>query len=111
MLKLNDDGSIELTRGDTARITVNITNDTNNSDYVLSNGDTLTLTIKKSTKDTDILVQKTINGSNLFHIEPKDTADLEFKKYKYDIQLSTESGDVFTVVGPYDFKITEEVTY
>ena len=111
MLRIYADGSIELTRGDTARITVNIANDADGNDYALSSGDILTLTIKKSAKDSEILVQKVLTGSNLFHIEPSDTEGLDFKTYKYDVQLTTESGDVYTVVGPNSIRITEEVTY
>lgn len=47
MLYVNDDNSIRLTRGDTARILVPITNDLTGTTYELTDSDKLTLTIKK----------------------------------------------------------------
>lgn len=40
MLYVNDDGSIELTRGDTARLSVSIQNDLTGEDYIVSATDT-----------------------------------------------------------------------
>lgn len=109
MLKVFDDNSVELTRGDTARLKVTVTND-DDEEYVVQSEDVLTLSIKKKVKDNEALVTKTIKGSDTFHIEPKDTSELEFGKYKYDVQLTTAVGDVYTVIPPSEFKIAEEVT-
>lgn len=110
MLYTNDDGSISLTRGDTARLTVDIENELTSEKYIINEQDVLTLSIKKSIKDDTYLVQKVITGSNMFHIEPEDTSDLAFGKYKYDVQLTTSDGDVFTVIEPNTFEILTEVT-
>ena len=109
MLNVLENGEIQLTRGDTAHLSVNITKD-NGEAYEIQNGDTLTLSLKKSVKDDEALMSKTITGSDTFHIEPKDTADLSFVKYKYDVQLTTEDGDVYTVIPPSTFEILAEVT-
>ena len=108
MLKVSGN-TIELTRGDTARLKVTVTND-DGEEYAVRSSDTLTLSIKKRTRDEDALVDKTIFGSTTFHIEPKDTSGLPFGGYKYDVQLTTVEGDVYTVIPPSDFKITEGVT-
>ena len=42
--------------------------------------------------------------------EPKDTKDLEYGSYRYDVELITKAGDVFTVIAPTSFKLTSEVT-
>ena len=51
MLYVNDDGSIELTRGDTARLSVSIQNDLTGEDYIVSATDTLRFTIKRTVND------------------------------------------------------------
>lgn len=109
MLRVFDDNSIELTRGDTARLSVDVTDDDGEL-YEVQSHDTLTLSIKKKVKDSEALVSKTIIGSTTFHIEPKDTSGLPFGKYVYDVQITTAEGDVYTVITPSEFKIAEEVT-
>ena len=110
MLYVNENGSIRLTRGDTARLSVDITNDLTGDPYIINDKDELTLTIKQKLKDEEPLLQKKITGSNTFEIEPADTANLAFATYKYDVQLTTAGGDVFTVIEPTSFEIMAEVT-
>ena len=105
-----DDKTIKLTRGDTARLTVPIVNLANNGEYTMESGDILYFTVKKTAKDTDFLFQKSVTGSNSIHIRPEDTADLSFGKYKYDVQLTTATGDVYTVIEPSTFEVMEEIT-
>lgn len=105
-----DDKIIKLTRGDTARLTVPIINLANNGEYTMESGDILYFTVKKTAKDTDFLFQKSVTGSNSIHIKPEDTADLSFGKYKYDVQLTTATGDVYTVIEPSTFEVMEEIT-
>ena len=110
MLYIESNNVIRLTRGDTAKLTVPIENDLDNSSYVMNEQDTLTFTIKKSVKDNENLVQKVVTGSNNFHIKPEDTDSLPFGKYVYDVQLTTAGGDVYTVIEPTSFEILSEVT-
>lgn len=51
MLYIKDDGTIRLTRGDTARLTVPITNLVDQSEYAMQADDTLYLTVKKRAAD------------------------------------------------------------
>lgn len=112
MLYVQPDGTIKLTRGDTAWLTVDIDNASTGEPYELDEDDELVLTVKASTKDdSPILIQKTINGSKVFHIEPDDTKDLKYAKYKYDIQLTTIAGDVYTIIEPSAFEVLAEVTF
>lgn len=105
-----DDKTIKLTRGDTARLAVPIINLANNGEYTMESGDILYFTVKKTAKDSDFLFQKSVTGSNSIHIRPEDTADLSFGKYKYDVQLTTATGDVYTVIEPSTFEVMEEIT-
>lgn len=111
MLYVNDNNSIRLTRGDTARILVPITNDLTGSTYELAEADKLVLTIKKKETDSQPLIQKVLTGSNSFHILPSDTKELSFGKYVYDVELTTEAGDVYTVIEPTTFELLKEVTW
>lgn len=110
MLHILDNGTIRLTRGDTARLTVPITNKANGEEYRMQSGDILYFTIKKSAKDAEPLVQKSTTGSNVIRIEPSDTKSLSFNKYKYDVQLTMASGDIYTVIEPSIFEVMEEIT-
>lgn len=110
MLYVLEDGTIRLTRGDTARLTVDIINDLTKESYAMSQKDELTLTVKANVKSNDIIFQKKVIGSNSFIIDPSDTSSASFGKYKYDVQLNTELGDVYTVIEPSTFEILTEVT-
>ena len=111
MLNVNSNGTIQLTRGDTARLEITIKNSLTEEVYDMAPDDILSFTIKKSVKDETALVHKESKGTNTFHIEPKDTAELSFRKYFYDVQLARANGDVYTVIVPTIFEIMKEVTY
>lgn len=108
MLKIQSNGDIELTRGDTARLSVSVT-DTQKQPYTIQEDDVLTLTVKKEYKDEEPLIEKKITGSNTFHIKPEDTKGLDFATYKYDVQVTTADGDNYTVIDDKKFKISNEV--
>lgn len=110
MLYINSDGSIQLTRGDTARLSVAIENELTGGNYEVDTRDTMRLTIKRKVDDSTPLLQKVIAGSNQFYIEPADTSELDFGKYLYDVELTTAAGDVYTVIVPTTFEILKEVT-
>lgn len=110
MLYIDDDGTIRLTRGDTARLSVPIKNSVNDDEYTMESDDILYFTVKKSAKDSEPLFQKVATGSNAFRIDPEDTEAFSFGKYRYDVQLTTASGDVYTVIEPSTFEVMEEIT-
>ena len=108
MLIVSKYGEISLTRGDTARLTVDITDDEDRV-YEVKEDDVVTLTVKKNYEDKEALIEKKVTGSNSFHIKPEDTKGLEFGKYKYDVQVTTVDGDNYTVIEDRVFNITKEV--
>lgn len=114
MLYVEDDGTIKLTRGDTAKLTVTILdvlNQNGNSEYEVASTDRLIMTVKKSVNDKPYIIKKEVQGSNVIHIKPEDTEKLQFGDYVYDVQLLTSSNDVYTIIEPSPFTILSEVGY
>jgi len=109
MLKINRDKSIELTRGDSAKIILSVTKD-DGSDYNI-NGDTVRFSVKRSVDSSDMVFQKSMTTGCIINILPEDTASLAYGEYVYDVELTTTSGDVCTVVPPSKFSILPEVTW
>ena len=101
---------VSLTRGDTAYLGINITDDIAGAEYTMAEGDEITLSVKKTVEDAEALIQKVSKGTNTFHLLPEDTKSLAFGTYKYDIQLTKENGDVLTVIVPSPFEMMPEVT-
>ena len=102
-IKGND---IHLTKGDSAYLNVEITND-DGTPYAIKEGDSLTITVK-ATNGTKIL-SKTVKAYESIIIEPKDNADVGVGRYKYDIQLNTEN-QVYTIIPVSSFFIEEGIT-
>ena len=111
MLYVEADGTIRLTRGDTARLSLDIRKCRTEEEYVLAPGDILRFTIKRSVEDSNTILQKVLKETTTLHLLPEDTADLPYGKYKYDIELTTETGDVYTIVEPSTFELMKEVTF
>lgn len=101
-------GTINITRGDTAYINVNVMNRTTGK-YILQDGDVVKFSVKKTINDTTPLIQKQLID-NKIKILPTDTALLPFGSYVYDIQLTFANGDVNTIVKPNRFEVCDEVT-
>lgn len=109
MLNITSDGIVRLTRGDTAKITVDINNDFTGQPYEIQNDDVLKFTVKKTYQDNAPAFQIVNTGSNIFCIQPTDTKDLAFGVYIYDVQLELPNGEVYTVIPPTDFELMKEV--
>lgn len=103
IIKGND---IHLTKGDSAYLNVEITND-DGTPYAIKEGDSLTITVK-ATNGTKIF-SKTVQAYESIIIEPKDTVDAGVGRYKYDIQLNTEN-QVYTIIPVSSFFIEEGIT-
>lgn len=86
--------TIALICGRTKRISIGI-QDANGEPYELAPGDVITMTVKQRLRDPSEAIVKT--GAKIT-FEPRDTACLEPGSYVYDITLSMQNGDVFTLV-------------
>lgn len=104
-----EDNAIFITRGDSATIEITVTR-SNSSVYTLAEGDTLTLSVKRSVRDNEVLISKKITSGNTITFNPSDTQGLDFGEYRYDVQLDTKEGKVYTVIEPDSFFVCEEVT-
>lgn len=109
MLYTDPDNTIRITRGDTARINVDLKNSSGET-YELLESDILIFSVKRTIESDEYCIQKKIIGSNMFYFKPEDTNKLDFRKYKYDVQLVTENREVYTVIEPSTFEVMPEVT-
>lgn len=87
---------IKMTRGDSGRLKVDLKS-SSGAPYVMREGDTLTLTVRKSVK-SEVLMQ-VVSTTNAISITPADSKKLVVGNCVYDIELRTASGDVFTILG------------
>lgn len=90
MLKVVNN-AIYLTRGDTAILQLSIKQD-DGSDYAISDTDNVLFTIKKSTKEKTVILQKSVMDGKI-KINPEETSSLEYGTYLYDVQLRKGDGD------------------
>lgn len=107
MLVIDENNNIWLTRGDSAVITLTVTENGTPYDY---SEDLTQFTVKRNTVTEDIIIQKTFTGSSI-SLTPDDTKDLYYQDLKFDVQLITPAGEVHTVIAPSDFIIMEEVNF
>ena len=108
MLKINGT-TITLTRGDTLRASLEIT-DAEGNTYTPVSGDTIRFAMKKSYSDSACLIEKVIpNDTLMLSLDPSDTKDLAFGSYVYDIEITFATGAVDTFIDKATFRISEEV--
>ena len=100
---------IELTRGDTFKRTLVLT-DAEGNPFTPAEGDEIRFALKKKVKDETVLINKVVpNDTLLLKLNPEDTKELAFGDYVYDIQITYANGEVDTFITVSKFKITEEV--
>ena len=92
------------TRGDTARLNVDITDEDGEevTDY------TAMFSVKKKLKDEEYLFQQEVMGGVIV-ITHDMTKNLPFGDYVYDIEVHTAEGEVQTI-GPAEYHLTADVT-
>ena len=95
--------NIKLTRGDSATLSVAL------DGYTMEDGDALTLSCKVDPSKDEYLFQLTADDQT-FTFLPDTTAGLDFGAYRYDIQLTTSGGAVYTVIPVSSFTVMEEIT-
>ncbi len=92
------------TRGDTARLNVDITD----KDGKEITGYTAMFSVKKKLKDVEYLFQLEVKNGAI-DITHEMTRDLPFGDYVYDIEVHTAEGEVQTI-GPAEYHLTADVT-
>lgn len=106
MLEVGIGGRITITRGDSGSIAVAIVNGATGESYELQKNDTLVFSVKKNAYgNAEMVIEKTLVGTNVFDFEPDDTKHLELGDYVYDIVLKTAAGSAFTVCTESKFSV------
>ena len=101
--------SITLTRGDTFKRTLVLT-DSEGNPFTPETGDEIRFALKRRVKDEEVLINKIIpNDTLMLKLDPEDTKELPFGRYCYDIQITYQNGDVDTFITVSSFELTEEV--
>lgn len=112
MLKVKSNGTINMSRGDSISLTINLS-DSDGNEYILQEGDRLFFSAKKKATDESYAISPILltgeKGTTL-HLDASDTYDLEFGTYLYDIQLVTANGKTNTVIKPTQLIIEEAIT-
>ena len=108
MVKILNNYAIQATKGDTIIMPFVVTNN-DGSIYQVQPTDVINFGMKEKYSDAECLIEKTINNETLkLVLNHDDTKNLEVKSYVYDIQITTENGDVNTFISSI-INITNEV--
>ena len=116
MFIISDNNEISMVQGDTGVINLNLVN------YPLSEGDRVrfALSAKRNNVYTGskplLIIEKLLtsfesDGSARIVLSPKDTLEIASGNYFYEIQISTKTGVVDTVVRATKFTILEGMIY
>lgn len=113
MITIDADYHITMTRGDT--FVRELTLKKNNQTYTPQQSDVVRFALAKVYKGEpgyEPLLIKTLtpDGNRLvWRIDPQDTADLDYGKYVYDLQITYADGSVETFCANKKFKLLKEV--
>lgn len=103
---------IKITKGDSATLNIDLKNN-DGKPYIMSEGDTLTLTVKKDLKNPSYLM-KVVSNTTQMEFDREQTKNLVVGGLYYDIQLDTHDSKTYTVVGvtsnSFNFFVYSEVT-
>lgn len=115
---ISDNNEITLTRGDTLKCTIVLTDDESGEAYVPVEGDSIRFALKRDKmnskktnySDEEPLIRKNIPIDSLFlQLDPEDTKSLPFGTYVYDIEITFTDGTVDTFITTKKFTLTPEV--
>ena len=97
-----------MTRGDSETVVIAC------AERPFTEGDTVVFTVKKDVFDEMPVLQKKITefteeGDAVVEVYPEDTRKMQETLYRYDVQLTTASGTVATIVRNSQFVLEREV--
>ena len=95
MLRIYDNKTIVIHRGDSGVIKVEI-KDENGSKYTMQSGDRLKFTVRENANHTDTILIEAITADDMIVLTP-DVTDIPAGKYSCDLQLNKANGDVVTI--------------
>ena len=100
--------NISIIRGDSATITLSVT-DAEENPYTIKSTDSITMMVRK-TPTSKVVLTKTFTDAVL-NIDPVDTSSLACGSYVYDVQLVHQDGWTDTIIPVHQFNVLPEVTY
>lgn len=80
--------------------------DTDGKKFVLEDGDILTFGVKEYLEHRNCIISKSLGASDynadiggfIFDINPEDTIDLSFGDYFYDVIVTLNTGEIYSVI-------------
>ena len=101
--------TIKMTRGDTLIAEVTI-KESDGTTYEPAAGDSVRFAAKRQYCDSTPAILKDVNMSTmLLELDPEDTAELEFGRYVWDMELTYASGAVDTFITEGKLELLPEV--
>ena len=103
---------ISMTRGDSAYITLVITDETG-AKVNLTENDTVHCQVRVKPNSGKLVVNGTATKQGedyLWHITPEQTRNLYVDTYYWDAQVEFSNGDIFTFIPVSRFTLLDEVT-
>ena len=107
MLYIDEEQNITLTRGDSGIFNISLQNQ-NGKAYTPQQGDSLQFALSEGFGKEPLIIKAIPINTCTLELEPNDTKNLKFKKYKYDIQFTSAIGQVSTIILG-DFTVDNEV--
>lgn len=108
-MKKVSNNKITMTRGDTCRIKLSLT-DSEGNEFVPDDGDVIRFAAKQRYTDSEPIIFITVpNDTLVLEIKPEDTKNLNFGTYVYDMQITFADGTIDTFITKATLKIEEEV--
>ena len=107
MLYIDEKQNITLTRGDTGIFNISLQNQ-KGKPYIPQEGDSLRFALSEDFGKEPVVVKNIPIDTCTLELEPNDTKDLKFKKYRYDVQFTSAIGRVSTIILG-DFTVDKEV--
>lgn len=113
MIKVGEDGTITIIRGDSGFVTVSLVEvvDGEETPYIPKPGETLRFAAAKkwgASEEECFIIRDIPLSTNKLYFEPEDTKSQKFGTYKYDLEFTDIDGFVDTILRG-NFIISEEV--
>lgn len=116
----NEGGSyleeIVLVRGDTLKLCIESIKTSDGGEYTLSDSDVIYIDIKKVGNDDTAVLSKMLTYADYSEtgpaimLYPRDTADIPFGNYVFDIRLVMDEDNIYTIVPETKLRIIRNIT-
>lgn len=99
---------IKLTRGDTATIYVEVY-DLDNKKYEIQSDDIVTFTMRQTSSSPAVLT-KYATEDHYIIIDSEDTVNFNSGLYRYDVQIETAEGFIYTIIQNNYLELMPDIT-